>query len=164
MTTTPFPAARPSSLTTYGEPHRVSASSISAADVTLTAAAVGTPAAAITSFANAFDPSIRAAAAFGPKTGMPAHRQLVGGAVDQRNLRPDDDQVGPDPLGEVGDGRRVGDIDGVGGRQRAGPGVAGRDVQVANAGVAAQRPQQGMFASTGANDENAHVGQSIGPT
>jgi hypothetical protein len=37
-------------------------------------------------------------------------------------------------------------------------------VEVANPGVAAQRPQQGMFASTGTNDENAHVGQSIGPT
>jgi hypothetical protein len=37
-------------------------------------------------------------------------------------------------------------------------------VQVTNTGVPAQRPEQGMFASTGANDENAHVGQSIGPT
>jgi hypothetical protein len=42
--------------------------------VTVTARAVGTPAAAITSFAKALLPSSRAAAAEGPKARMPAAR------------------------------------------------------------------------------------------
>ena len=74
VTTTPLPAAKPSSLTTYGAPQRVRAPSISASEVTPTASAVGTPAAAITSLANAFEPSIRAAAAPGPKTAKPLER------------------------------------------------------------------------------------------
>ena len=59
---TPLPAARPSALTTHG------------GRATASAAAVGTPAAAITSFANDFDPSIAAAAELGPKTAIPAGR------------------------------------------------------------------------------------------
>jgi len=60
QTKTPFPAARPSALTTHGA--RASSS----------VAAVGTSAAASTSLANAFDPSIRAAALLGPNTATPA--------------------------------------------------------------------------------------------
>ena len=61
-TNTPFPAASPSTLRTQG------------ARATASVSAVGTPAAAITSFANDFEPSIRAAAALGPKTASPACR------------------------------------------------------------------------------------------
>ncbi len=60
QTKTPFPAASPSAFTTHGA--RGSSS----------VAAIGTPAEAITSFANVFEPSIRAAAALGPKTATPA--------------------------------------------------------------------------------------------
>ena len=60
QTTTPLPAASPSALRTHGT--RAESSN----------AAVGTPAAAITSLAKDFDPSIRAAAADGPKTVSPA--------------------------------------------------------------------------------------------
>ena len=63
QTITPFPAARPSAFSTHGA--RGSASS----------AAVGTPATAITAFANRFDPSMRAAAADGPNTGIPECRR-----------------------------------------------------------------------------------------
>src|SRR3954454_76859 len=63
QTKTPLPAASPSALITHGG--RAAGS----------ACAVGTPAAAITSFAKRFDPSIRAAAAPGPKTGTPAWRR-----------------------------------------------------------------------------------------
>ncbi len=62
QTQTPLPAASPSSLTTHGGSARSSVR------------ALGTPAASITSFANAFDPSICAAAALGPKTAMPRRR------------------------------------------------------------------------------------------
>ena len=59
---TPFPAASPSTLTTQGG---LATESVSA---------VGTPAAAITSLAKLFDPSIRAAARPGPKTDTPFRR------------------------------------------------------------------------------------------
>ena len=61
-TITPLPAASPSALTTHG------------ARATSSCRAVGTPAAAITSLANSLEPSIRAAAAPGPNTEMPARR------------------------------------------------------------------------------------------
>ena len=61
-TKTPLPEARPSAFTTHG------------GRATASASAVGTPAARITSLANAFDPSIRAASRPGPKTAMPACR------------------------------------------------------------------------------------------
>ena len=77
VTTTPLPAARPSSLTTQFGPKRSIAASMSASEAPGSigsAWAVFTPAAAITSFANAFDPSIRAASLFGPNTGKPSAR------------------------------------------------------------------------------------------
>ena len=55
--------------------------------------AVGTPAASITSLANALVPSSRAAAALGPKRAMPGLGERVDEAGDQRRLRPDDRQV-----------------------------------------------------------------------
>ena len=72
VTTTPLPAARPSSLTTYGGPNASRAAATSSGVLQSRASAVGTPAAAITSLANAFDPSSRAAAPDGPKQAMPA--------------------------------------------------------------------------------------------
>ena len=63
QTKTPFPAASPSALMTHGA--RGSSRS----------AAVGTPAACMTSFAKDLEPSIWAAAAPGPKTAMPAWRR-----------------------------------------------------------------------------------------
>ena len=64
QTKTPFPAARPSALTTHG----------GRADSSL--AGMGTPAASMTSLAKLFEPSIRAAAALGPKTAIPACRSV----------------------------------------------------------------------------------------
>ena len=63
QTKTPLPAASPSLFTTQG------------ALATGSVRAVGTPAASMTSLANAFEPSIRAAIAFGPKTAMPPRRR-----------------------------------------------------------------------------------------
>ena len=74
VTTTPLPAASPSSFTTYGGPKASRASAASSAFVHTRAIAVGTSAAAITSLANALEPSSRAASADGPKQEMPASR------------------------------------------------------------------------------------------
>ncbi len=93
--------------------------------------------------------------------GEPAGPQLVGGPVDQRDLRSDDHQIGVDDVREVGDRHRVGRVDRMAGGQLPGPGVAGTDMQVADARVAAERPQQGVLTGTRADHENAHVGQSI---
>src|SRR5271165_519500 len=74
VTTTPLPAASPSALTTYGGPNAASASSTSCSVRHVLAAAVGTPAAVITSLAKDLEPSIIAAAWPGPKQPMPAAR------------------------------------------------------------------------------------------
>ena len=66
VTTTPLPAASASSFTTYGEPNSSRAAAASAGVTQTREPAVGTPAAAITSLLNAFDPSSCAAAADGP--------------------------------------------------------------------------------------------------
>ena len=74
VTITPLPAARPSALTTYGAPNSSIAFSTSSRVEHSRAIAVGTPAAAITSFAKLLLPS-RAAAFFeGPKTSTPELR------------------------------------------------------------------------------------------
>src|ERR1700689_1315353 len=79
VTTTPLPAARPSSLTTQdgspaGGPNRSRAASNFAGLSTISLPAVRTPAASITSLANAFEPSMRAASLLGPKQAIPASR------------------------------------------------------------------------------------------
>src|SRR4051794_11932094 len=74
VTSTPFPAARPSSLTTYGAPTSSSTVSSSAGPPTGQARAVGTPAASITCLAKDLLPSSWAAWAEGPKQAIPASR------------------------------------------------------------------------------------------
>ena len=55
----------------------------------------------MTSFANVFEPSIRAAAALGPKTATPPTPQRVADAGDERRLGPDHDEVDPERAGEA---------------------------------------------------------------
>jgi hypothetical protein len=74
VTTTPLPAARASSLTTYGGPNSRSAASASSGVLATRDRAVGMPASAIICLENALDPSTWAACLLGPKTGMPASR------------------------------------------------------------------------------------------
>src|SRR4051812_42661966 len=74
VTTTPLPAASPSCLTTYGGGSVARTSAASSPSHTQ-CPAVGTPAAVITSLANALLPSSWAAAAEGPKTASPQERQ-----------------------------------------------------------------------------------------
>src|SRR4051812_18487258 len=79
VTSTPLPAASPSSLTTYGMPGEAAATSSSAVSSsagppTGYERAVGTPAAAITCLAKDLLPSSWAACCEGPKQAMPASR------------------------------------------------------------------------------------------
>ncbi len=97
VTTTPLPAASPSSLTTQVGPNRARAASRCAGLSTTSLRAVGTPAAFITSLANALDPSIRAAAALGPKQAIPSARTAsaapatsgTSGPITTRSARQD---------------------------------------------------------------------------
>ena len=72
VTTTPLPAANPSSLTTYGAPNDSSAARACAIVWQYLLSPVGTPAACIISFAKALLPSSCAADLLGPKTKNPA--------------------------------------------------------------------------------------------
>src|SRR5690606_17186846 len=73
-TSTPLPAARPSVLTTHGPGSVRRNSTAGPTSSKVRYRAVGTPAAATTSFIHAFDPSSRAPSAPGPSTRRPAAR------------------------------------------------------------------------------------------
>ena len=95
VTTTPLPAASPSSLTTYGGPKARERRPRPRQRVVQTRArAVGTPAAAITSLAKALLPSSRAARGRRPEAGDPAGPDGVRDPGHERRLGPDDDEVG----------------------------------------------------------------------
>ncbi len=72
VTTTPLPAARASSLTTWGAPSSVSAAPTWSIVWQVKERAVATPAAAMTSLAKLLEASSSAAARDGPKQGIPA--------------------------------------------------------------------------------------------
>ena len=156
VTTTPLPAASPSSFTTYGDPSASSAAATSSGVEQTTDAPVATPAAAMTSLANALDPS-RAAAAFdGPKQAMPWARTSVGGAGHQRTLGADHDQVDREVAGQLGDRHRIGHVQ----RHRV---DLGRDARVARSRehlgdrrVGQQRVHQGVLPGAPAHDEDPH--------
>ena len=74
QTETPLPAASPSALTTHAPPSSSTASHADSTSVHVMARAVGTPAASISFFEKALEPSTSAAPADGPKTGIRARR------------------------------------------------------------------------------------------
>ena len=92
----------------------------------------------------------------GPEAGNPGVAYGVGHPEYQRNLGADDHQVGPDLAGQRDDVVARGDIDIVlvGYCRRAG--IAGRDGHRLDLRIGAQRQQEGMFAGTGADHQNAH--------
>ncbi len=157
VTTTPLPAARPSSLTTYGGPNASSAAAASSGVVQTCAIAVGTPAAAITSLANALDPSSSAAARDGPEAADPAVADGVGDPRDEGRLGPDDDEVGADLLREGGHGITVELVDRVQRGEGRDPRVAGRCVDLLDGRVAREREREGVLAASGADDEDLHA-------
>ena len=148
QTKTPLPAARPSAFTTHGG--RAIGSR----------AAAGTPAAAMTSFANAFEPSIRAAAALGPKTRKPNRRRASARPSTSGSSGPDDDEIHLErarqaeqplgvvranrmALGEVGDAR-----------------IPRRGVQRRQRRRLRELPDERMLATARPDDEDAHPGES----
>ena len=160
VTTTPLPAASPSSLTTYGGPNSSSAvRRLRRRRCTSASRAVGTPAAAMTSLAKAFDPSSWAAAPDGPKQAIPAAAYGVGDAGDQRRLRADDDQVDAEPMrpasATASPVHRVDRVQRA--RPRRCPGCRAPRAPRSTAGIAGQRQGQGVLAAAGADHEDLHV-------
>ena len=145
VTTTPLPAASPSSLTTYGGAERVERRvDLVGRRCRRAASAVGTPAAAMTSLANALEPSSAGGRGGRPEAGDTRGPHGVGDAGDQRRLGPDDDEVGAELVGEGGDRGAVERVDrraaGDRGRCPALPGAACRPVTAGSrAGRAAGR-------------------------
>ena len=125
--------------------------------VALNEAAAGTPAACMTSFANAFDPSSRAAARTRAEDGDAGVAERVGDARDERRLRADDDQVGRQRAGQRGDAVDVEHVHGVACRQARDAGVAGRGVQLGHRGRAGERGGQRVLAAAGADDQDDHA-------
>ena len=123
---------------------------------TISLVAVRTPAAAITSFANDFEPSMRAASLRRPEARDARGPHGVGDAEHQRHLGADDHQVGADAPGERDDGLAGRDVDVVLVGDGGGARIAGGDGQALDLGVTAQRQQQRMFTGTGSDHEDAH--------
>ena len=125
-------------------------------------AAAGTPAASSTSFANAFEPSIRAAAALGPNTGDAGVPQPVGDARDERRLRPDHDQVGArasrarssSALAVVG-------AHGMAVAERRDAGIAGRGVQRGERRAAREPPRERVLARARPDQQHPHAASVV---
>ena len=119
-------------------------------------AAVGTPAADITSFANAFDPSIRAAAALGPKTEMPEPTQRIGQAEDERQLGADHDEVDVERAREAEQALGVVGADGMAFGERGDSRIAGRSVELGQERRLRELPGERMLATPRADDQDPH--------
>ena len=120
------------------------------------AMAVGTPASAMISLANALEASSWAAALLGPNTGMPAVADGVGHAGGEGRLGAHHHQVDAQLGGQGRHGVGIVAVDGVGGDQLADAGVAGSCVDLGHVGVGEQGADNGVFAAAGANDEYLH--------
>ena len=110
----------------------------------------------MTSLANAFEPSSRAAAPDGPKQAMPALPHGVGDPGDQRRLGTDDDEVGAEPLGQVGDRGARHRVDGVQRGDGGHAGVAGRGVHLGHRRIEGEREGERVLAAAGADHESPH--------
>ena len=119
-------------------------------------AAVGTPAAAMISLANAFEPSSRAAAAPSARTPRsPARRQRVDEAGDERRLRPDDDEVDVLALGAASTSPSMSSTPTSTSVASLGdPGVARAREHLGRLRRARQRPDDRVLAPAGADDED----------
>ena len=144
QTQTPLPAASPSSLRTHG------------GRATGSVRAVGTPAASITSFAKDFEPSIRAAAALGPKTAMPRWRSSSARPGDQGRLGADDDEVDPELAGERDERGVVVRAHGMAVGERGDSRVAGSGMQLVEVAAAGERPGERVLATSRPDDERPH--------
>ncbi len=140
-------------------PNRSSAASRWAGLSTISLRGGAHPGGAITSLANDFEPSIRAASADGPKHAMPAARTASATPSTSGTSGPMTTRSAPDVDGEFGDGLAGGDVDVVLFGDRRGAGVARSGDQAVDFGIAPQRHQQRMFTGTGADHQDAHSSQ-----
>ena len=118
--------------------------------------AVGTPARSSTSFANAFDPSMRAPAAEGPKTGHAAAAQAVGEPGDERRFRADDDEVDTQRAREREHAVAVLGEDGMTAAELGDARIARCGVQLVEPRALRDLPGESVLASTRADDEHPH--------
>ena len=144
QTNTPLPAARPSTLRTQG------------ARATASVSAVGTPAAAITSFAKAFEPSMpgcRGARAEDGEAGVP---ELVADAGHERRLGADHDELHVEAPREREQALAVLRPDGWQWPSRAMPGLPGRRMELRQARRPREAPGERVLAAPGADEEHLH--------
>ena len=159
VTTTPLPAARPSSLTTYGGPNASRAASTSSAVAQMRAPAVGTPAAAMISLANALEPSSRAAARPG-RTRVPAARTASATPATSGTsgpTRPGRPHVG-------GEGRHRGPVPTASGRcsaTTAVPALPGAQTSAVTAGSAAEGQAHRVLPRAAAHHQHPHPPTSL---
>ena len=151
MTTTPLPAANPSSLTTQLGPKRSSASSSLAGivdDLTVSGLDAGDS-------HHVLGESLRSLDAGGvgrrPEAGDTCCAHRVCDTEDQRNLGSDDDEVGFDLLGQRGNRVTRSDVDGVLLGDFCDPGIARRADQGRDTWIASKREKEGMFTGSGAD-------------
>src|SRR5665647_2453031 len=81
---------------------------------------------------------------------------VVGHARDERRLRTDDNQVGPELGREAGYGRTVEHVDGVQGGELADAGIPGGRVKLRDVRVCGQRAGDGVLTRAGSDDEDPH--------
>ena len=124
------------------------------------ARAVGTPAACISSFENAFEPSTSAAPDDGPKTGDARAPQGVAEAEHERQLRADHDEPDLEVVGERDEAADVVDGDVVAGRDARDAGVAGSAVQFATGGARGERLRQRVLPPARADEQDPHRAES----
>ena len=146
-TTTPLPAASPSALSTQG------------ATGSASVIAVGTPAAAITSFANVFEPSIAAAPRDGPNTGIPTDRSTSARPVTRGTFGTDHDEVDLESPGEAEHGLAVVCSERMAASEGRDPRIPGSRMELIEERRLHELPGQGVLTATGSEKEDAHAAQ-----
>ena len=158
MTTTPLPAARPSFFTTYGGPN----SSQRRGDLggrwcRRETARSAHRRRAMTSLANAFEPSSCGGRRGRAEAGDALGPHRVGDPGDQRRLRADHDQVGADLDGQRGDRVGVDRVDRRAARRpRRCPGCPAPRSASTPGEVGGEADGQGMLTPAGTDQKYAH--------
>ena len=162
MTTTPLPAASPSSLTTQLGPKRSSASSSLAGLSTISLCAVLHTGGSH----DVLGERLRTLDARGvgrrAEAGDTCCADGVRDAEHQRDLGSDHDEVGVELLRQRGDRLSGRDVDGVLLGDLADPGIARRADQGSDTWIASEGEKEGMFTGSGADNEYAHGCQPTG--
>ena len=162
-TMAPLPAARPSAFTTRGAPSSWQNARAGPASRNTAKRAVGTPCRAISSLANAFELSRRAAPAAGPNTRSPAARNRSArprasgrsGPTTVRSTRSRTARARRSSIGVVPD-RHAGGVAGD-------PRVPGRRQHRAEPRAPRHRPGQGVLAATAAHEQDLHSSSPSAP-